>query len=454
MKKILTYGFLWGMFSVTSWGQFNMVAYDFTGSATVLQTNPGADYKYKKLFGIPFLSNIQTFAGSTGFSMYDLLAPEGTFEEKVYATVADLKNKDFVLVNYRQDLFTVGWTDDMQRFKYLGMYWELDHITYTPADIIQLGLDGNAPHMNQRYEADHIASKTELVQTMYYGVHKNPNPFLNIGYRFKLYTGIANAQTVNNKGALYNTPGENNFYVHHLDNVDINLQSSGYNEDKENVGYYVSKFLFSGNYGPGFDFGVTYQYTDKMSFSAALLDLGFIYYTTDLHNYQIKGSYQYEGVAIQFPENYMDYWQEVKDQFNEEITAEENSRSYISFRPTSLYASLKYGMGDLRHQDCENFMNPKKEYTSFLGLTTFAQVRPVKIHLGLSAFYEQKWSKHFYTKMNITADNFSYTSLGAGLVWNIGRLQLLVTADNLVGLSDLAKSRKQSLQFGLNIIKF
>jgi len=454
MKNIFFSILIFLFFTYHIEAQFNAVSYDFAGSASVLQTNPGSDFKYKKLFGIPLLSNMQLFTGSSGFTLYDLFAPEGSFTDKVYATVADLDNTDYILTNYRQDLFSIGWTDDLQRFKYLGMYWEFDQIIYTPKDLLQLGLDGNAPHIFETYQAKYIAGKAEFIQTMYYGIYKKPTPVLSVGYRFKLYSGIANAQTVGNEGTFYTTEGENNFYIHYLNNLDVNFQSSGYNEDEDTAGYYISKFLFSGNYGPGFDFGLTYQYSDKMSISASLLDLGFVYYTKDINNYHVVGDYTYEGVDIQFPNTYYDYWKELKDSFNENVYGEENSDNYISFRPTTLYTSLKYGMGDLTHQDCENFMNPKNEYTSFVGLTGFAQLRPVKVHLGISAFYEQKWSKRFYTKLNLTADNFSYTALGGGVVWNIGNLQLMITADNLLGLSDLAKSKKQSFQFGLNMIKF
>jgi hypothetical protein len=434
--------------------QFEPVAYDFTGNAMVLQTNPGSEYPYKKLFGLPLLTNIQIFAGSTGFSLNDLFAASGSFEEKYYKTLNQLKDTDFILAHYRQDFFSFGWTDDLERFKYVGLYWDFDHITYIPAQFLKLGTYGNAPYLDQTFDAKFLATKTELVQTIYYGVHKNPNPKLNIGWRFKLYSGLANAQSVHNSGKFYTTEGQNNFYTHHLEDVNLSFQSSGYNENAD-MNHYLGKLLFSGNYGPGVDFGLSYKLTDKTTITASLLDLGFIYYTTDLNNYNIKGSYEYEGVQLQFPENsYIDYWKDVKDTFKNEIKNTKNKGKYISWRPTTLYTSLKYGLGDHHHQKCENFLHPVTQYTSFIGLTGYAQYRPVKPHLGISGFFEKKWSKHFYTKLNLTADNYSYFAVDGGFVFNIGHLQLSLLVDNLVGLSDLAKSRKQAVHFGLNIMKF
>ncbi len=433
--------------------QFDAVAYDFFGSATALQTNPGAKYPYSRRLGVPFLTNIQAFAGSSGFSLADLFGTNQSFDANVYQTVAGLTNTDFVLVHYRHDLFSYGRTDDLERFKYFGLYWETDYITYTPADLLNLGLYGNAPYMDQTFEAKYLAGKAELVQTIYYGVHKNPNPSLNIGYRFKLYSGLANVQSMHNSGRFYTNEGQNNFYIHHLEDIDLKVQSSGYQEDA-GLGHYLGKLLFSGNYGPGFDLGVTYDMNHRTAISAAILDLGFIYYTTDINNTYVKGSFQFEGAQLQFPESsYIDYWKDVKDSFNKNIRKTDNNDAYISWRPTTVYAGVKTGLGNIEKQDCKNFLNPITQYSDFIGFTGFAQYRPVKIHLGASAYYEKKWSKYFYTKINITADNFSYSAVGAGLVLNMGALQMSVMADNLIGLSDVAQSRKQAIQFGLNFVK-
>jgi len=433
--------------------QFEAVNYDFEGLAMSLQYNPGIKIPYQKTFAIPFLNNT-VFAGSSGFSLYDLFAPRGSFEQKLYKTIDGLQDTDVILFHLRQDIFSTGHTDDLGRFKYFGMYWEFDHITYTPAQWLKLGLYGNVAYMDKRFDAKFLASKTELVETFYYGIQKQVSRRFTIGYRFKLYSGIANIQSTGNTGQFYTTTGQHNYYLHHLEKVNLSYQSSGYKEGATQQ-YYLGKLLFSGNYGPGIDFGLSYQLNPKTTLSASLLDLGFIYYTKDIQSESLTGNYTFEGVNIQFPEhNFIDYWKDIKDNFNHSLQTKTNKKAYISWRPTSLYTSIKYGLGNLFKQSCENFLHPISEYTNFIGLTGFAQYRPVTIHWGASAFFEKKWSKHFYTKFNFTADNYSYAALGGGLVWNIGRLQLSLSADNLVGLSDLARSNKQAVYFGLNIVKF
>ena len=451
-KKIII--FLLFLWTIGTNAQFNAIAFDFSGSAQVLQLNPGANYQYRKLFGVPLLTDIDLFAGNTGFTLYDIFSPQGSFDSKVFKTIEQMKNTDFLLVHYRQDLFSYGYTDDLERFRYFGLYWEFDHISYFPVKIMQLAIDGNSAHLFEKYELDNLASKSELVQTMYYGINKKVSRELSVGYRFKLYSGLANAQSTGNSGTYYASEGTQNYYTHHLDNLKFNSHSSGFKEN-ESTNYYLRKMLFSGNYGPGVDVGFNYIYNDNLSFSASLLDLGFIYYTKDINSYNAEGNYVYEGANLSFPETgLIDYWKYIKEDFKEKTASKENDDNYISFRPTTLYASMKYGMGNLKKQSCEDFLNLRTEHTSFLGLTGFAQYRPVKIHFGASAFYEQKWSKNFYTKINYTVDNFSYSSIGAAMALNIGKVQLFLSADNLIGLSDLSQSNKQSVQFGLNIIGY
>jgi len=323
-----------------------------------------------------------------------------------------------------------------------------------PADFIQLGMYGNADRVFDKFDLSYLAAKTSLIQTMYFGVNKKANNQLNVGYRIKLYSGIANAESVGNSGTYYATEGQNNYYLHHFNAIDISGHSSGFNKAATS-NYYLKKFLFSGNYGPGIDLGFTYKYSDNLTFSGSLLDLGFIYYTTDINGYKIKGSYNYEGATLVFPETgFIDYWKAIKKEFKDKLKSEKDNHDYLSVRPVTLYASMKYGLGNLSKQSCENFLNLKQAHTSFLGLTGFAQYQPVKIHVGISAFFEKKWSKSFYTKLNYTVDNFSYSSIGAGLALNLGRLQLYVSGDNLLGLSDLSKSNKQQIQVGLNIIGY
>ncbi len=454
MKKIVI--FLVLMLNINDLkAQFHSVDYDFGAGAQVLQTNPGTAYEYKSYFGIPLLTHTQLFAGNSGFALLDLFGTQHSFEQNVFTTLDQISNTDNLLVNYRQDLFGMGFTTENGTLHHFGLYWELDHITYFPADMIRLGFEGNASHLNDVYEAKYLATQTNLIQTLYYGMDKKVNSRLNLGFRVKLYSGLANVQSVYNKGKFYTTEGTHNYYAHHLEDIDIEGQTSGFNEDADGVGYYSNKLFYSGNYGPGLDLGLSYQSNDNLRFSLSLLDLGFIYYSKDVHNYKIEGNYTYEGANVQFPENnFIDYWDNVKEEFKDKIKRSENTSGYISYRPATLYGSMRYGLGNLRQQDCADLLNPKTAFTDFFGLIGYAQYRPLNIHWGASLYYEKRWSKYFATRINYTADNYSYTSIGAGLVLNMGRFQLYTTVDNLIGLSNLAKSQKQSISFGLNIIKF
>ncbi len=454
MKKIFAVLIIWVLFQNKLLAQFEAVSYDFWGNAMALNTNPGASLEYKSVFAIPFFGNTQVFAGNSAFSPYDLLAENTSFQKNVPIILSGLKNTDNLLLYARYDLANVVWTAANNNVYNIGLYWELYNITYFPADLLRLGYDGNAMHLNDVFDAKYLASKTDLVQTLYFGIQKRFNNRFTLGYRFKLYNGLANAQTGGNSGKLYTTESNNNYYIHHLEDVDINVQTSGYSEHGDTQ-YYLSKLLLSGNMGLGTDLGFSFHPNQRTIITASILDLGFIYFSKDIKTYSYHGSFQYEGVALQFPETgAQDYWQTLKDDFNTHVVKTEGFDSYISWRPVRFYTSIKYGTDNLKKISCEDFVDPKTEYSSYIGLTGFAQVRPIKIYAGASVFYEKKWSKHFYTKLNLTADNYSFYALGGAVALNLGRLHFYVTGDNLLSLSDLAKSQKLGLQFGISWISF
>ena len=57
-------------------------------------------------------------------------------------------------------------------------------------------------------------------------------------------------------------------YIHHLDNVNLNLRSSGLisnNEYISDASTYIENSLLGGNLGAGIDVGFTYHVTPQLS---------------------------------------------------------------------------------------------------------------------------------------------------------------------------------------------
>jgi len=453
MKKLIYIFFFYSSFTNSSQAQFESVSYDFSGSLSILNTNPGSLSNNQQAFGIPLLTNTQIFIGNSGFTPHQLLSEGSNFQTNINSILSNLKNTDHSLVNTRYDLFNYVWENKKGTWFQVGLYWMFDHFNYYPADLLRLANEGNAPHIYKVYDLKYIASKTNFFQTIYFGTQSKINRNFTIGYRIKLYNGIANIQSIKNTGEFYTTDGNNNYYIHHLKNIKLQLQTSGYNENAD-FNYYLSKTFLGGNMGLGTDIGLTYQYNKRTQITASLLDIGFIFYSKNINNFSVTGNFQYEGVALQYSENgNIDYWKDIKDEFDKNISQKTNNNPYVSWQPTRFYTSIKYGFNNNRKKSCENFLNPNEDFNAFVGITGFAQWRPLKIHSGISAFYEQKWSPSFYTKINLTADSFSNYSIGSGVLINIRSIQLYLMAENIFSFSDLAKSSKNAIQFGINWVK-
>jgi len=332
-----------------------------------------------------------------------------------------------------------------------------------------LAFEGNADRLNQRFDLGHLKTRGELVNIFHFGVNKKVDRDLTVGGRAKIYSSIFDFNSTKNKGYFVTTEGENNIYASIL-NADMELRTSGLqalDDARENdniAATAIKRALFGGNLGLGFDVGFTYHLNEQTVLTGSLLDLGLIYHTNATKNYTLKGSANVEGVVIT-PEETInpdtDFWEDLVDDVESLVPYEENTRSYVSFRPTKLYASLRYNFGEQvpTRGNCECGINAtsnsfRSKYANSVGGQLYMINRPRGPQAALTAFYQRRLGNIMAVKGTYTVDKFSFTNLGLGLNFQLGPVNLYAMADNLLSYRNLADSRYASFQFGLNIISW
>ncbi|KKM54487.1 hypothetical protein LCGC14_1553380, partial [marine sediment metagenome] len=275
--------------------------------------------------------------------------------------------------------------------------------------------------------------------------------------------------STHNTGYLVTTEGESNIFATTL-NADMELRTSGaralYNaRDDDNVaGTAIKRAFFGGNLGVGIDLGFTYHLNEQTVLTGSLLDVGFISHTNETKNYTLKGSATVEGVIIT-PEGTInpdtDFYQDLINGIEETVPYEQNNDSYINFRPTKLYASLRYNFGEqiARKGNCECGINAtrntlRSKYANSVGGQIYMINRPRGPQTALTGFYQRRFGNSIAVKGTYTVDKFSYTNLGLGLNLQLGPVNLYAMADNLLAYRNLADSRYASFQLGLNIISW
>lgn len=451
---------LYGQYSVA---QNKQLLYGVESLPQSLLLNPGAATSFDKHIGVPFFSGFYASAGSSGVSVDDLFREGSDFNIRIREVISSLSNTDFFTVNQQTELVSIGWKSKFkERYYSAGIYQELDFILYFPKDLAVLGLEGNADFIGTAFDFSDLSTTAELLSVYHFGISQKINKKLRLGARGKLYSSILNANSARNQGIFITTetPDGPNFLSHDIRSADVVLNTSGLRSlsdgDASGTGL-ISRTLFSGNIGLGFDVGGTYTVNDKVTLTASLLDVGFIFHSTDTRNYQLKGDFSFQGVNFQFPaildgESTVDYFQNLQDDFLDQLNYEDDlSESYITLRPVKINAAINYGFGFFGNQDCDCF-NDETFAKNNIGLQLYTIKRPQGFQGAVTGYYDLSLSSFLRTKVSYTVDPFSTSNLGVLLSTRINKFNFYIAAENVLDYTNIAKARNAAVQFGFQLL--
>ncbi len=454
--------------------QNKQILYDFSEIPQSLIVNPGTETDFQWYSGVPLLSGISFQAGSSGISVNDVFANDGLdindkFRDRV---INGMNTKDDLSGNYQIELINAGYRGkNPDNFYSFGIYNEGDAIGYWFQDYALLGYEGNADKLNKRFDLGDLKTRGEILNVFHFGVSKKIDNKLTLGLRGKLYSGILDFTSTKNKGYFVTNEGQNNLLANTL-NADIELKSSGFvvfddvTRKDGSVGDLVKRGFFGGDLGVGVDFGFTYHLNEQTVVTASILDLGFIYHSTDVLNYTLKGDARVEGVEIILPDainnGNTDFWQDLIDEVEELVPFEDNNKSYITYRPTKLYGSLRYNFGEQIGSkgslDCNCNVSGgssyRTKYANNVGGQLYVINRPRGPQAALSAFYLRRFGNVMAIKTAYTIDKYSLTNVGLGVSMQAGPVNLYFMADNLLAYQNIAASNYASFQLGINIISW
>lgn len=454
MKKILFFILVLSVVKISA--QNKQVLYDFAELPQTLLLNPGAETNYKFHFGMPFLSGFSIGYGSSEVVLTDIFALDNkNINDKVSTMLNSLSSRDFVKFNSQIEIFNGGFRGDQNTYFSFGFYEEIDAIGYYPKDALLLFSEGNNAYLNKSFSASQLLYKVDVLGVLHAGVSRKINDQLTLGGRFKIYSSALNLESKNNTGTVTTVLGADNIYKHYLSDINVNFRTSGLVVDGvylEDPTVYLKNTFLGGNLGIGFDFGFTFHINPQLEFSGSILDFGFINHTKNIKNTTTKGNFIFEGIKFSYDANNpKDYWEQIDDDFKEQLPTKDNQESYISWRPTKLNAALKYSFGERRSKIC--YDNTYKDfYTDALGIQVYSVFRPLGPQLALTGFYQKSITNKIHTKVTYTIDDFSYANIGAGLSAQFGKVNLYGMLDNILEYSNLSAANSLSLQVGINLI--
>jgi hypothetical protein len=455
IQKISSLLFLFSF--ILNFSQNKQILYGFAELPQTLLLNPGAETHFKYHIGVPLLSSFSSEFSSSGIILSELFLSDGrAINEKILEVLTTLDTRDYIKFNTQIEVLSGGYRYDHATYVSFGFYNEIDAISYSPKDVIALLNEGNATYLNRSFDLSQLLYKLDVIGVLHVGITKEINKKITLGGRFKMYSSGLNMETSNNSGTFTTVNGSNNIFTHYLDNLDVNLRTSGYvgtdNETVSDPSTVMKNSFLGGNLGIGFDIGMTYTISKQLEFTGSLLDVGFVNNKDNIKTSFAKGSYVFEGIEFLYdPSITPNYWADLETDFKEKVLRGDNQDSYISWRPAKVNMALKYSFGDVKSKYC--YDNTYKDfYSNAFGIHLNTVFRDLSPQLEFTGFYEKSFTEKLHAKVTYTIDNYSFYNIGFGVASQIGKINFYGMVDNILQFNDIASTNSISLQLGVNLI--
>jgi hypothetical protein len=277
------------------------------------------------------------------------------------------------------------------------------------------------------------------------GASKVINDKLTLGMRVKYIMGVANVQSeyfrldmetltngtmriISDAAFRTNIP------------LDITYDADGYVDQLEVSDDAEDMFTSTKNTGWGFDFGATYQVTEKLMLGAAINDLGFINWKEGTSRLYTKGTFEYSGVDVSDEltgdAGDADYLEQLADDFEETFRFSNDGGSYSTGLMGSFNVSADYQL-----KRWLNFGFVSKNY-----FVEDKLIPQVSLATGLQA-----------GRILSTAITYSYmknapANLGAGMALKLGAFQVYAVTDNLNAAFKPASAKYVNARLGINFV--
>ena len=376
---------------------------------------------------------------------------EGMYKDSLIIDVPNLLNKlgktNYINFETHLNILSMGYKFKKFYFSF-GLTEKIDFKFNFSRDLIQFPWYGNGHPANIGRDLEmtigvNAAHYRELALGMSWAKREK----LTIGAKVKLLFGMMNVKTYG-KGTQWNTdevffgynfktdtklsgslPGVNFHYNDTTGEID-----SVTTEDFDVKGY----FLNFKNPGVGIDLGAIYQFSDKITLSASIIDLGFIRWRDHTFNATDNGEFYYRGMDVTpmlNPHDSTDILKLLTDSLEETFRITGSNKHYSSYLTPKLYVGGTYTLSE--KLDVGALMRieryPKIFHTSF---TLSANYVPIK-WFSLSGSY--------------SFQNDKYYDIGLGFAVKFGPYRMFLVNDNVIGMIWPQRTRNLNWRTGLYI---
>ena len=403
------------------------------------QLNPAFFPEYKVVVGLPAISSIRFFADNDDLSFNDyFIYNENNQLELDTANLPDLvKDLNQTRYNLAVQLLYVGLRTKRNHFS-LALNQKNDIRFNYPGDIVRWAIRGPAdPRVaNNTISLSDLKARAISYSEIALGYGRQINDRLTLGLRLKYLLGFGAFETENI-----------NAFVHAgidsvtLANGSLKANTSGFtlfDEDNPDVASYLTS---GGNNGFAVDIGGRYQLNDRLAFSAAINDLGFITWRDYTQSYEIDPVfYTYAGFGIldflnniadnQFLQSQLDSLENLYD------PREVEGNSFTTSLAANAYLAAHYQLTKKHH----------------LGATLYVDMLDGKLTPQVGVSYNLQVGRIFSALVGVSYADGSVSNVGLGMAVKLGNLQLFGTSERFNSAFYPARASSIDAHAGMNLV--
>jgi hypothetical protein len=405
--------------------------------------NPAVQIECKLFIGLPVISSFHANMASNGFSIRQVLYndPRGGYDIDLSFNPEKLAKQNYFLTEVHATLLALGLRRD--KYYYSFTVTEKNNLAALYTHDMGAFYDrGNAQFEGQWMDLKATGVSFNHVREYAFGISKAYSSKLKMGFKAKLLFGKLNLATGNSHLDMLTEEGSNHILFDIDGGFNSSMPQSMHIEDTVGYRFYerydasVASYLMNRrNPGIAFDFGFVYPYDDRLTFSGSLLDLGVIFYRSNLTNYSLQGNYLYQGDYGSYPESSTLFWA-LFDELNDNMTEELSNNSYVYFLDPRLYLGAAYKINN-------------RYNINFLLYNRFF---PNHIQTGTTISILTRPFKELETSISWSYMNKSIMNLGLGVRYGKSPVQIYVVSDNIFGIFLPTTLKNVNLRFGINLI--
>ena len=401
--------------------------------------NPALRSTNSVYLGLPGFSGVNINANNNFINFSDVFIKGQTdsiltFLHPDYDTdkfLKKIKDKNSIEPELTVPLFGLGFSAGKDLYIFLDINERIDGNVVLPGDIIKLALKGNEQFLGSKIDLSSLRGDIKYYREVGLGFSKNFTNKLRIGVKGKLLYGIT-AASVDNRSLGITV---NDDYTHTLDadlmvnfSAPLNVNMSADNK-VESLIFDDSRFdnnagildflLNTKNVGFGFDLGATYNVTDNLIISAAVTDIGYIKWKTDVTNLQAESRFEFSGLNML---NVFNGTMTFDSLANEMLDSLQNS-FIVNDTKTPFTTYLPYGV------TFGGNYNLTKSFS--VGLLSYSRIIGNQIREALTLSANLNLGNALSLSLAYTAANHRYDNLGIGLGLRAGFLQFYTVVDRI-----------------------